>query len=221
MSWITILLLGSLIGVRLIYNYITKKENEKVDEQQLLNYQQEMKTLIEEREERENFTQFPEPQFWMLMDEVYERSQSSFKNSMGVFKDLIKPLNPNELIQLDNLLMHLFKENLNYDIYAASRIVFKTPDLGATLLLMNLLMTRGEVFFNNACLNPNLIIGKTFKDIDGRVFEDVVAEVYLAKTKKLIPEVIPPEDFELKISGKKWTEKELPSRYNELWFSFY
>ena len=155
------------------------------------------------------------------MEEIQSRSKSNFKNSMGVFNDLIKKYSAEDLIRLDNLLSRLFKDNINQDICAASRIIFKSSDLGATLLLMNLLMTRGEVFFNQACYNPNLIIGKEFTDIDGRVFQDIISQVYAAKTLKLIPEVIYPDHYVLEIPGQECTDKELPSRYEELWFNYY
>lgn len=221
MTWITIIVLCALFSVKLIHLWITKRENKKSDEMFLLNEKHRLKKLIEEREEREDFTEIEETEFWKMMDEVQSRSKASFKNSMGVFNDLIKKYSPEELIQLDNLLTRLFKDNLNYDIYAASRIIFKTPDLGATVLLMNLLMTRGEVFFKNACINPNLIIGKQFTDIDGRIFQDIVSDMYSEKTIKLIPEVIVSDDEEFIIPGVKWTEKELPSRYQELWYTYY
>lgn len=221
MSWITIALLSALILSKVIHHFIINRENRQSDE--IMDHERKLnaKKLLEERAERMDFSEIEESEFWDIMDEVQSRSKTSFKNSMGVFKDLIKKYSAEELIRLDNLLSRLFKENVNQDIYAASRIIFKTPDLGATLLLMNLLMTRGEVFFKQACYNPNLIIGKEFTDIDGSVFQDIISQVYSAKTLKLIPEVIYPEDFILKIPGQECTDKELPSRYEELWFNYY
>lgn len=221
MSWFTVLVLSSMVIVRLIQYLLTRSENKKSDDKMDLIRKHEIKTLIEEREERLDRSEMDEAQFWDIMDKIHNRSKTSFKKSTGVFKDIIYKFSPEELIQLDNLLLRLFREYINYDIYAASTIIFKTADLGATIRLMNLLMTRGEVFFKNACLNPNLIIGKEFKDIDSRDFNDVIANVYFLKTSKLIPEVIYLEDEELIIPGDPWTEKSLPSRYEELWFAYY
>lgn len=221
MSWMYIALISSLIGVKLIHFILTRRENKKSDENVELSEKHRAKKLIEEREERVDLTEIDESEFWEIMDQVHRRSKTSFKNSMGVFKDLIKKYTPEELVRLDNLLLRLFKENVNYDINAASCIIFKTSDWGATLLLMNLLMTRGEVFFKQACLNPNLIIGKEFTDIEGRVFQDVISDVYSAKTIKLIPEIILDDHEELDIPGEKWSDKELPSRYQELWFHYF
>lgn len=221
MSWITIALLSALILSKVIHHFIVNRENKKSDE--MMDHERKLhaKKLIEERVERTDFSEIEESEFWEMMDEIQSRSKSSFKNSMGVFKDLIKKYSPEELIRLDNLLSRLFMENVNQDIYAASRIIFKTSDIGATLLLMNLLMTRGEVFFKQACNNPNLIIGKEFTDIDGRVFQDVISQVYSSKTLNLIPEVIYPEDYRFEIPGQECTDKELPSKYEELWFNYY
>jgi|GEM_PF-4374591 len=221
MSWFTVLVLSSMVIVRLIQYLLTRSENKKSDDKMDLIRKHEIKTLIEEREERLDRSEMDEAQFWDIMDKIHNRSKTSFKKSTGVFKDIIYKFSPEELIQMDNLLLRLFREYINYDIYAASTIIFKTADLGATIRLMNLLMTRGEVFFKNACLNPNLIIGKEFKDIDSRDFNDVIANVYFLKTSKLIPEVIYLEDEELIIPGEAWTEKSLPSRYEELWFAYY
>lgn len=221
MSWFTIVVLSSMVIVRLIQYLLTRSENKKSDDKMDLIRKHEIKTLIEEREERLDRSEMDEAQFWDIMDKIHNRSKTSFKKSTGVFKDIIYKFSPEELIQMDNLLLRLFREYINYDIYAASTIIFKTADLGATIRLMNLLMTRGEVFFKNACFNPNLIIGKEFKDIDSRDFNDVIANVYFLKTSKLIPEVIYLEDEELIIPGEAWTEKSLPSRYEELWFAYY
>lgn len=221
MSWFTIVVLSSMVIVRLIQYLLTRSENKKSDDKMDFIRKHEIKTLIEEREERLDRSEMDEAQFWDIMDKIHNRSKTSFKKSTGVFKDIIYKFSPEELIQMDNLLLRLFREYINYDIYAASTIIFKTADLGATIRLMNLLMTRGEVFFKNACLNPNLIIGKEFKDIDSRDFNDVIANVYFLKTSKLIPEVIYLEDEELIIPGEPWTEKSLPSRYEELWFAYY
>lgn len=221
MSWFTVLVLSSMVIVRLIQYLLTRSENKKSDDKMDLIRKHEIKTLIEEREERLDRSEMDEAQFWDIMDKIHNRSKTSFKKSTGVFKDIIYKFSPEELIQMDNLLLRLFREYINYDIYAASTIIFKSADLGATIRLMNLLMTRGEVFFKNACLNPNLIIGKEFKDIDSRDFNDVIANVYFLKTSKLIPEVIYLEDEELIIPGEAWTEKSLPSRYEELWFAYY
>jgi hypothetical protein len=221
MSWFTVLVLSSMVIVRLIQYLLTRSENKKSDDKMDFIRKHEIKMLIEEREERLDRSEMDEVQFWDIMDKIHNRSKTSFKKSTGVFKDIIYKFSPEELIQMDNLLLRLFREYINYDIYAASTIIFKTADLGSTIRLMNLLMTRGEVFFKNACLNPNLIIGKEFKDIDSRDFNDVIANVYFLKTSKLIPEVIYSEDEELIIPGEPWTEKSLPSRYEELWFAYY
>lgn len=221
MSWITISFLAALVISKVIHHLITNKENRESDEKMEFNRKLQMKTLIEEREERSDFREFDESEFWKIMDEIQSRSKTSFKNSMGVFNDVIKKYSPEELIQLDNLLFRLFKENVNQDIYACSRIIFKSSDLGVTLLLMNLLMTRGKVFFKQACLNPNLIIGKEFIDIEGIVFQDVISEVYTSKTLKLIPEIISSEESFINIPGNVCSDKDLPSRYQELWFHFY
>lgn len=220
--WISVSVLSVSLLIKLIHGYLTNRENKKSDE--MMNYQRKLqaKKLYEEREERTDLSEMAEEEFWEIMDAVHKRSKKSFKNSIGVFNDLIKKYSPEELIQLDNLLIRLFKENVNQDIYAASRIIFHVDDLGATLVLMNLLMTRGEVFFKQACQNPNLIIGKEFTDIEGRVFQNVVADRYFSETLKLIPEIVLDENEEpLEIPGEKWTEKDLPTRYQELWFHYY
>ncbi len=79
-------------------------------------------------------------------------------------------------------------------------------------------MTRGEVFFNQAILDPKLIIGKTVEDIEPKLIGDMIDELYYLKAKKLIP--LYPDTEELTLKGEPWKERDLPTRYSELWNQF-
>jgi hypothetical protein len=79
-------------------------------------------------------------------------------------------------------------------------------------------MSKGRVFYKNACINPNLIIGKELNEINNVNLFDTISEIYRRKTDFLIPLPIQDEEFEIK--GEKWSERELPSKYSELWNSF-
>ncbi len=194
---------------------------EKEEEEAAINYEkqrkQELKELVESREERASLEE-NEEKFWELIDKARGRSKNSFKNHLGVFKDYLNKLQPEELIKIDNLITRLLKEGVSYDLSAAAAIIFKSGDIGSTFVLMTLFMTRGEVFFNQAILDPKLIIGKTVEDIEPKLIGDMIDELYYLKAKKLIP--LYPDTEELTLKGEPWKERDLPTRYSELWNQF-
>ncbi|SFS81468.1 DUF4240 domain-containing protein [Lutibacter maritimus] len=215
---------GIFIGLTFIlllklYNYYrNKKTDEEFKLHQEYNRKYNLKVQLETREIRENFNEFDEDIFWDLIDKSSKKSRGSYKNQLGLLKDYFRKLEREELIELDNLVNRLYRDFINQDLLATSLIMFKTSEIRATYLLMSIFMTRGRVFFKNACLNPNLIIGKELKEIDDLIIPDLISDIYLGKTDMLIP--LPDEIEDFKIKGEKWTEKELPSKYSELWMAF-
>jgi hypothetical protein len=212
------------IGLFLIFCYrIYQKYNiSKNDEEYYIreekNRKDKLKKLIEERDFRVDFKEYNEEAFWEIIQKAQNRGGNSYKNNLGLLKDYLTELSPKELIQVDNLIERLFKDFINQDLYATSNIIFKTNDLSGTYLLMSIFMCRGEVFYKNACLNPNLIIGKEIIDFDGRIITGVIEELYVIKTNKLIP--LPETNTNFEIKGVSWTQKELPSKYSELWMEY-
>lgn len=178
-----------------------------------------LKRLLETREERTDLEEFDEEEFWKIIDTVQRRAKDGYTFHLGIFRDVLSQKEPAELIKLDNLYHRLMLENLSHDLTAASTLLFKSTSLEFTFVLMNLSIFRGEVFFKNACHNPNLIIGKSFSHIETRTIEDLISDVYTRKTRRLIPtRPEPAEPFEM--PGEPWQEKDLPSRYPELWDAF-
>ncbi len=176
---------------------------------------------IKNRKPRIIITEADEKDFWNMIEKINTRSNNNYFNSLGLFKDYITNYSPKELIELDNLYIRLIRENINQNICAAAAIIFKSNENKEdhTLLLMNILMTNGQVFFNQACNNPNLIIGKEFTDLRNRLYNDVIHELYLNNTKEIIPK-FDDETLNFDIPGEKWDYEDLPIMYNELWRAF-
>ncbi len=206
-------LLGVLI-LSAVGKHLIKKGEEQIDiERQKDDYTR----MVKSQKDREINTSFDEDEFWDILEGVINRSGKSYRNFLGLFKDKVRILSEEELITLDNLLLKLYRENLTHDLYAASTIIFKSEDLINSYLLMNVFMTKGRVFFKQACKSPELVLGKSFEDVDGRLINDVLSELYFAKTKELMP--IPVEE-EWDIPGEKWKFRDLPDKYPELWAAF-
>ncbi len=179
----------------------------------------ELKEIIEQREERLNFEEFDEERFWAILENLRSRGGDSYKNNLGLFRDVITKYSPEDLIKLDNLMTRLFLKGFSYDVHAAAAIIFNSSESRFILLLLNVFMWKGEVFFKQAVLNPNLIIGKRIVDVEERIIPDIIADVYFRKTRKLIP-LAPEDNTAQEMLGEPWNEKELPSRYSELWMEF-
>ncbi|AEV33900.1 hypothetical protein Oweho_2943 [Owenweeksia hongkongensis DSM 17368] len=207
------IVLGTVI-LTALGRHLIKKGEEQIDiDRQKDDYTR----MVKSQKDREIVARFDEDRFWNIIEEVLERSGSSYRNFLGLFKDKVRTLPEEEIIMLDNLLIKLYRENLTFDLYAASTIIFKSEDLINSYLLMNVFMTKGRVFFKQACKSPELVLGKSFEDVDGRLINDVLSELYFAKTKELMPI---PVDEEWDIPGEKWKFRDLPEKYPELWAAF-
>ena len=213
-----ILIFCLLMISHLIRFFIEEKRkkgvNRRIKEQEKI----ELEELLRNRENRIDQSEFSEDSFWELIDDIFSRSGNHYRNFLGVFRDKISKFSPEELIRIDNLINRLFISNIHYDIWAASRIVFKEPKLGGALMLMNVMMINGRIFFYQACLNPNLLLGKEFTHIDGRFFNDIIAEEFYRKTGKLIP--VEMDEQELIVAVVPCEDDELPSKFPDLWGHF-
>lgn len=207
-----------VLAVIIINYYRNKKTDVEFELKQKQNRKDILKYQIENREIRTDFEEFDEDEFWNLIDKSSENCRGSYKNQLGLLMDYFRKYESNEIIRLDNLVNRLYRDFINQDLLAASYIIFKTSDISATYLLMSVFMSKGRVFYKNACINPNLIIGKELNEINNITLPDTIAEIYKRKTDFLIPLPIQDEEFEIK--GDKWSERELPSKYSELWNSF-
>lgn len=217
MSTISILLLIGALAYGVYKGLIEFKEEKETYESIEKQRKEELKELIESRRDREISEEYSEDLFWELIEKINKRAKNNYKNNLGILKDFLNKFSPEDLIKLDNLLLRFYRGALSHDLTAASTIIFKTQDIQATYLLMNVFILRGETFFNQAILNPNFIIGKEVQDVDGVIINDIIDELYFLKTKELIP-LNDTKDIEIK--GNPWKEKELPSRYPELWSTF-
>mgnify|MGYP006928178492 CR=1 FL=1 len=72
-------------------------------------------------------------------------------------------------------------------------------------------------FFNNACVNPNLMIDKSFGEIVLVDICGVIEDVFFEKTNLLMPTITP---HEIKPSGEPWLQHELPSKFEKLWEAY-
>lgn len=213
------LILGLLVAliIHLVRNHYAQKEHQEFVEDAVEKGRKELAEKIANRKEREDLSEYNEEAFWKMIDDARSRSGENYKHHMGLLSDRFFKLSGEEIIQMDNLVLRLYADRISYELQAATAIIFKTTDVASVYVLMTVFMLRGQVFFNQACLNPNLIIGKEVTDIDGRNVLDLLADVYLRKTTELIPT---PEEKEIQFRGEKWTEKELPSKFSELWMHF-
>jgi hypothetical protein len=196
---------------------LRKDEDQKVEQSQDQRRKDELKDLFENREERTLMEEFDEDSFWLLVDNAATRSGSNYKNFMGVMKDLLSKKSPEDLLKIDNLLYRLITNGISYDLTAASSIIFK--DSNYVEVLLNLFISKGEVFFKNAFNKPELIIGKNFNDVVDTTISSVIGELYYKKTNSFIPTLKESEE-QVELKGEPWRDKDLPSRYPELWQAF-
>jgi hypothetical protein len=180
----------------------------------------ELARVISTRKDRELLECMEEDKFWELIEKSRGRAKPGYKSRLGVLSLILSnQMNEEDLLRFDNLHMKLIRENINFDLRGASTIIFGNEGIDFTVLLMNIFMFEGEVFFKNASINPNLFIGKQVEEVIGQTIEETVAELYFKKTNNLIP-VYKSEEGNREIDGEPWEPKDLPSRYPELWEAF-
>jgi hypothetical protein len=216
---------GSIALLVLLVLTVFRHIQAKKQQSDELIYQEEIRKkeltrIVETREERSNDQKFSEERFWKMIDDTTSRAKKGYTFQLGVLRDKLSNLDKDELIELDNLCASLIEDNINLDLTAATAIIFGDGSAEAAVLLMNLFIMQGEVFFKNACHNPNLIIGKSINAVEGRTIQDLIADLYFKKTGTLIP-LRPDKDEEgFKIPGEPWKQQELPSKFPELWKEF-
>lgn len=218
-SWVFLLIVAFHIG-RIYFNKIKFENEEKEAEDQFeKNRKAELKKLITEREVRINKTEFDEDKFWIIVEKINQKCNNDYKKFNGLIRDKINSLNANEIVQLDNLINRLFFDRYSYDLLYTSYIILKKVDLDGMMLLMSIFLSKGEVFFKNACINTNLCLGKEINfNKDERIIFDLTAEAYAIKKNKFIP-LPKPKDIILK--GESTEENEIPIKYSELWNEFF
>ena len=216
---------GSIALLILLILTVLRHIQAKKQQSEELLYQEEIRKkeltrIVESQEERTTDQKFSEERFWKMIDDTTSRAKKGYTFQLGVLRDKLSNLEKDELIELDNLCSALIEDNINLDLTAATAIIFGDGSAEAAVLLMNLFIIQGEVFFKNACHNPNLIIGKSFGVLDGRTIQDLIADLYFKKSGTLIP--LRPDSGEdgFKIPGEPWKQQELPSKYPELWKEF-
>lgn len=206
-----------IIAIAVIRHFLQKETDKQDMVDDHIRQKQEFTEVIQTQKDRENNDLFDEDRFWEIIESVSARSGTHYRNFLGLFKDKISSLSPDELIEMDNLLLKFYRDNLTQELCAAGAIVFKSENIGSAYLLMNVFIIKGRVFFKQACKSAELIIGKEITEVDGRLFNDVLAEVYFGKTKELMP--IPAEEH-WEIPGERWQFRDLPTKFPELWNSF-
>lgn len=205
-----------------IYHMYRRLNPQKTEEAEFIEQQRksELARVISTRKDRELQECIDENKFWELIEKTRERAKPGYKSRLGVLRMLLSnQLSPDDIIRFDNYHNQLIREYLNYDICATSTIIFSNSDIYYSVLIMDIFMFEGEIFFKNACINPNLIIGKPVDEIEKQTIEDMLGDLYYRKTNELIP-LYKHLDENWKIDGEPWTEKDLPSRYAELWEAF-
>ena len=207
------------IGRYYITDYRFIQESKEADELYEKNRKSELKKIFTERENRKDYSEFDEIRFWNLVREVSIKSKGNYKNFIGLFRDEVISLKKEEIIQLDNLIDRLFFERYSYDLLYTSYIILKKGDIEAIELLMSIFVSKGEVFFKNACINTDLCLGKNItNNKEDRVLFDLTNEAYVIKTNKLIPIS---KKRELELKGDLIEEKEIPKKYSNLWNEYF
>ena len=218
-SWFLFLIVAFHLGRIYLNKTRFEKDDKEAEELFKKNQKADLKKLFTEREERIDYTEFEEIKFWSKVEEVRIKCNNNYKNFNGLFRDYIGSLKVEEIIQLDNLVSRLFMERYSYDLLYTSYIVLKKGDLDGMKRLMNVFLSKGEVFFKNVCINTNLSLGKeiTYNE-DERIMFDLIGEAYAIKANKLIPI---PIINDIILKGDPAEEKEIPVKYSELWNEYF
>lgn len=208
-----------LVGGTLIIRGLFKKDSEQQQAEELKQKaREEIKEKIINRKDRVNYKLFDASRFWNTIDDTFSMSSGDYKNQLGLLKDRLRKLSPDELEELDNLVLELEHKALTWDLYAASNILLKSGDNSVFQVFISMMICRGEVFFNNVIHQPDILIGKSFNGLCTLSIRGIIADLYYRKTHELIS--IPSSEEEVKMKGEPWTEKELPQRFESLWDHF-
>jgi len=216
--WIPVISLLLVFAYQMYLRFNPHKTEEAayIEEQR----KKEVTRIVSSRKDRKLTECLKEEAFWQFIESTRKSAKDTYKSRIGVLRDkLSNKLDPEGLIKFDNRYNAIIEENISQDILAAATIIFGEKNPYLAVLLLNIFMFEGEIFFKNACVNPDLIIGKDIKEFNTETVDGHVADLYFRKTNQLIP-IYKPEEKEFKIPGEEWLERDLPKRYPILWDAF-
>jgi site-specific recombinase XerC len=183
------LVIGGLIGLGYsIYQFV---QNRQASEQIQKNYRFELKKLVKEREvvNIDEVNKIPEDVFWEKIHTVNKRSKDSYKNFIGLLKDHLQKLNDNELLEYYCCYLRIINRANNHKLISAFQIINHAALFNEYHAFVSWLVSRGQIAFNNAINNPDLIRNIEIKDLNDITIEDLFMETYTIKSRKLMPEL--------------------------------
>ncbi|CAM1345136.1 DUF4240 domain-containing protein [Tenacibaculum amylolyticum] len=217
--WLPISIALVLLAYHSINFFKEERESKELDEEILERRNKEFEAIKREQKIREDFTEFDEDDFWEVVDELRLKCKGKYANFYGLFKDHLYKLSNSELVRLHNLLIRLYRDQMNYDVLAAVAIIFKGIDDFRITLFLDVLISQGRVVFKHVSLNVELLLKKDIEEFNYPnkkldLLEEAIQEVYFKRFEKLLPRIENKELIDIK--GEVWEEKDLPIRYSKL-----
>ncbi len=172
------------------YNHI-ERENDDIEIKQIQEkiFEKEKSKLIESQQERTDLEEYNENEFWDLIEEAKSRADDNYSRRVGIIKGKLSTFSAEELIKIDNLIYRLIIDGINLKMLAATKLILNNDDLFYLHQLLSIFMTEGEVFYKNAIYDPDMFHNRSITNLDLRLLQNFPSEIYLDKTKRLLPNI--------------------------------
>jgi len=187
------MLYGFIVGivVSIIGYFLNKKGDKEAQEIQNNTYRDEMKKMIEKREEISitDIKDIEEDEFWQVLEKNNKRAQNSYRNQIGLLKDYFLEKDENFILGFYSFYRKTMVNNSNFRIIGAFQIINNSRIFIDYSHFLSWLISRGRVLFNNAVNNPELICNIEIKDLSEITLEDLLIDCYISKTNKMFPKL--------------------------------
>lgn len=211
-------LIAALLIALVRYFFFERKDEQEAEAVMKKNYQREVKKIITERESRSiSDSLMDEDTFWKLIENTKVKSKEIFKNQCGLLKDTFVDMEPELLLEFQGTYLAQSEKANTYKVAGAFYIISNSIAFRDFDHFKEWLLSRGQIYFNNYIENPEWMVNANFSGVDSEGIYGGLSEIYFAKTRKLLPEVV---DYTPELKGEKLEEKQVPNMFPKLWEKF-
>jgi hypothetical protein len=158
--------------------------------------------------------------FWKLIDGSRRSSDGDPEAQIETLGELLSALEPVEIVAFDRILSEYHDRAYNWNLWGAAYIIGGGCSDDGFADFRGWLISRGEKAFENALLDPEILV-KVVKEDDGECqiegFQYIASQTWEQKTDLSAGE-FPRHEFarHAEPTGEKWEEDDLETRFPKL-----
>ena len=174
-----------------------------------------------------------EDEFWKIIDYSNDAAAGEMEKQVSIIVEKLSKYDTTKIVGFETILSKKIIEANNYKILAANKIIDGSVTDDGFLYFRFWLISLGKKAFEQTLKNPDSLAKFTDKEVvpDDEILMNASTKAYQIRTGKTKEDDNFPRDVVYnkginyesdgpKLTGKNWTENELPKLYPILWNKF-